>query len=170
MGRTYRRRAGASSRFRSRSQAVVLSCGLAALLAVAVAPLESSARPDFAAMEPDSGFGVVDLHADTIYHAVRFGRSIARESAAGDLDVGRMRAGGYHAQVFAIWVPAKVDAAGGALASGIWAEKAYVAFKRLVGTGGPEIAHPLNMEELAGIRARGELSFEPEQRSIPESR
>jgi membrane dipeptidase len=99
----------------------------------------------------------VDLHADTIFHALTAGRTIAGAAGKGDLDVARMKAGGYAAQFFAIWVPAKVDAEGPG-ASVAWAERAYAAYEKLLAGAGPEVERAVTAADVERIRAAGRVA------------
>jgi membrane dipeptidase len=104
-------------------------------------------------------FYVVDLHVDTVFHALTYGRSlVGPASAKGDLSLARLRAGRYAAQVFAIWVPSKVEDEGGPAASAAYAERAFAAYEALVAAAAPDLEPARTPADLARVHAAGRIA------------
>lgn len=99
---------------------------------------------------------IVDTHIDVPYRLHRAWQDVSEATAEGDFDYSRARAGGLDAPFMSIYIPAKVDAEGGAAAL---ADELIDSVEGIVGQAPEKFALATCADDLMAIKASGRIAL-----------
>ena len=128
---------------------------LPALVALALLLTGCGAAPD-RAEELAQELLIVDTHIDVPYRLHRTWQDVSEATADGDFDYPRARAGGLDAPFMSIYIPAKVDAEGGAVAL---ADELIDMVEQIVRDAPDKFALATCADDLMAIKASGRIAL-----------